>query len=209
MPSKQEKRIAQVVLILLLAYIIISAFCSCRSRKYLQSKVGLSETLVEKSESSTQTNFFDSIRQWLSVDADSITLTFSIPERGPENPTLPEESKSSPNLRMGEDLALGSFIPDKAGNNIKPLTNPFQGMGGRQLPSLKAITIHRPHITAASEERSVALSSSTDSNDKSEQSVAEEDMEQESVPNYPLRWLYCIAIAIIAISAFSVLHKRR
>ena len=164
MPSKQEKRIAQVVLILLLAYIIISAFCSCRSRKYLQSKVGLSETLVEKSESSTQTNFFDSIRQWLSVDADSITLTFSIPERGPENPTLPEETKSSPNLRMGEDLALGSFTPDNHVDIYSKFT--FK-------------------------------------------SVAEEDIEQESVPNYPLRWLYCIAIAIIAISIFSVLHKRR
>ena len=208
MTSKQEKRIALVVIILLLGYIIVSAFCSCRSRKYLQSKVGMSETLVEKSESSTHTNFFDSIRQWLSVDADSITLTFTTPGQGPGNPTLPEETKSSPIL-MGDDLSLGSISPDKSGNNIKPLVNPFHGMGGQHLPTLKAVTIHRPHITASSEERAVAQSSSTDSNNKSEQSVIEEDIEQESVPNYPLRWLYCIAIAAIAISIFSVLNSRR
>lgn len=186
-----------IMLVIMAAMIFTALLCSCRSSKYMRSEVRQHATLSEISERRTLSYLSDTIRKILSAGADSIILEFhsDVPlmpsESSPESPD--KSALSASNLRLSAGNALTGDSSAKAAWYLGRLATAKQNKANNQ--KLKAIKIYAPHIEASHEEGGVGISSSSESNEKSELSDTEEDTVRKSAPFSTQSYLALLIIA--------------
>ena len=197
-PMEEQEKITGIIsiaIIFITSIIIISVFCSCRTKRLVVSEQEKSATSSQSSGRASLLSLSDTTSMKLKIDADSMIIIFSDTAQSfsclhgalfpPSRPCPEGESASSkpPDVKTtGKQKSKDITKKENQRFTIQP-----------NLP--KAIKIYGLHADKNVDKQSSATSSSQDSSKVLQQSFSSEKLKEKKSTPYPL-W----AIAVISIN---------
>ena len=209
MPITPKQETGMAIIVLALVILILMTCHSCKSSKYAQSKVHATETLVQSNERLSVTHHIDSITKHWILNADSIIISLRYADESARNCpasahglqliAVEDSSGTEADKTASQKKVKGRSCPKSATTAHPP------SISSTHPPSEAVIKIYAPHITASSDEKSVASNSSVDSSNMSLQSTVEESQERRTAPF--INGYVVAIILVIIISCFIIIIK--